>query len=227
MRSGFTGAARLSLAAGLVLAAGAARGQNLVPDPHFVSGVSAWTLRVSSGISASLVHASGPGADGTSGFATLTGTSFNPVALFARTCIPVQPGVVYSFGGAVRFGSSQQSQAFFTLNFYPDASCGTTILSPPPPPSSTAVSGVTPGAWTPSRGSGATAPPGAASAALEINLAGIAPNGQPAVNFDDVYAGKAGSVEPPIPVPHLSWAGLLALGAALALGGALTLRTAR
>jgi hypothetical protein len=220
-------ASRLVLAAGFLLAAGAARGQNLVSDPHFASGVSAWSLRLSGGITATLVHDPGPGADGRPGFAALAGASLNPVTLFARTCVPVQAGVVYSFGGAVRFRSSQQSQASFTLNFYPEASCGMAILSPPPPPSTTAVSGGTPGSWTPCAGSGATAPPGAASAALELNLSGVSPSGTPSVDFDDVYVGRAGTVEPPAAVPSLSRAGVLALGLALALAGALAARWAR
>ena len=220
-------ATRLALAAGLLCAAGAARGQNLISDPHFASGISAWSLRLSGGITATLVRDSGPGADGSPGFAALAGASFNPVTLFARTCVPVQPGVVYSFGGSVRFRTSQQSQASFTLNFYPDAACGTAILSPPPPPSSTAASGGTPGAWTLCAGSGAAAPPGAASAALELNLSGVSPGGTPSVDFDDVYVGRAGTVEPPAAVPSLSRAGVLALGLALALAGTLAARSAR
>jgi hypothetical protein len=220
-------AARLVLVAGSLAAAGAARGQNLVPDPHFASGISAWSLRLSGGVSATLVRDPGPGADGAPGFAALAGSSFNPVNLFARTCVPVQPGVVYSFGGAVRFRTTQQSQAFFTLNFYPDAACGTAIISPPPPPSSAAASGATPGAWTPCAGTGATAPAGAASAALEFTLSGVSPGGTPSADFDDVYVGRAGTVEPPAAVPSLSRAGVLALGVALALAGALAARSAR
>ena len=220
-------ATRLALAAGLLCAAGAARGQNLVPDPHFASGISAWSLRLSGGITATLVRDSGPGADGFPGFAALAGASLGPVTLFARTCVPVQPGVVYSFGGAVRFRSAQQSQASFTLSFYPDASCGATILSPPPPTSSSPASGATPGAWTTCMGSGATAPAGAASAALELNLSGVSPSGSPSVDFDDVYVGRAGTVEPPAAVPSLSRAGILALGLALALAGTLAARSAR
>ncbi|MBK9062683.1 MAG: hypothetical protein IPL89_05735 [Acidobacteria bacterium] len=215
------------LVASLLLTAGAARGQNLVSDPHFASGISAWSLRLSPGITATLVRDPGPGADGSPGFAALAGATFNPVTLFARTCVPVQPGVVYSFGGAVRFRTAQQSQAFFTLNFYPDAACGTTILSPPPPPSSAAASGGTPGAWASCAGTGAAAPPGAASAALELNLSGVSTGGTPSVDFDDVYAGRAGTVEPPAAVPSLSHAGVLALGLALSLAGALAARPAR
>jgi hypothetical protein len=218
---------RLALAAGLLCAAFTARGQNLVPDPHFASGVSAWSLRLSPGIAATLVRDPGPGADGAPGFAALAGASFNPVSLFARTCVPVQPGVVYSFGGAVRFRTTQQSQAFFTLNFYPDAACGTTVFSPPPPPTSAAASGASAGPWTSCAGTGATAPPGAASAALELSLTGVSPGGTPSVDFDDVYLGRAGTVEPPAPVPSLSREGVLALGLALALAGALAARPAR
>ena len=220
-------ASRLVLVAGALWAAGAARGQNLVPDPHFASGISAWSLRLSPGITATLARDPGPGADGAPGFAALAGSSFNPVNLFARTCVPVQPGVVYSFGGAVRFRAIQQSQAFFTLNFYPDAACGTAILSPPPPPSSAATSGATTGVWTPCAGTGAAAPAGAASAALEFTLSGVSPGGTPSADFDDVYVGRAGTVEPPAPVPSLSRAGVLALGLALALAGALAARPAR
>jgi hypothetical protein len=211
----------------VLCAAGSARGQNLVPDPHFASGISAWSLRLSPGITSSLAHDPGPGADGFPGFATLTGASGGFVSYFARSCVPVQPGVVYSFGGAVRFRSSQQSQAFFRLSFYPDAACGTTILGPPTPPSSSTGPGQTAGAWTLCAGSGATAPVGAASAALELALASVSLNENPAADFDDVYVGRAGTVEPPAAVPSLSQAGVLALGVALALAGALAARSAR
>ena len=227
MARGLAFASRLAFTAVLLLAAGTARGQNLVSDPHFASGISAWSLRLSGGITASLVRDPGPGADGFPGFAALAGASFNPVNLFARTCVPVQPGVVYSFGGAVRFRTTQQSQAFFTLNFYPDAACGTGVLSPPPPPSSAVASGATTGAWTPCAGTGAVAPAGAASAALEFTLSGVSPGGTPSADFDDVYVGRAGTVEPPAAVPSLSHAGVLALGLALALAGALATRPAR
>jgi len=220
-------ASRLALAAGLLCAAGAARGQNLISDPHFASGVSAWSLRLSGGITASLAHDPGPGADGAPGFAALTGGSGGFVSYFARTCVPVQPGVVYSFGGAVRFRSSQPSQAFFRLSFYPDATCGTTTLGPPLPPTNLTGPGATAGVWTLCAGSGATAPPGAASAALEFTLAGISLNENPSADFDDAYVGRAGTVEPPAPVPSLSRAGVLALGLALALAGALAARPAR
>lgn len=219
-------ATRLALAAGLLWAAGDANGQNLVADPRFASGTSAWSLRLSGGITAALVRDPGPGADGSPGFAVLAGASFNPVTIFARTCVPVQPGVVYSFGGTARFRTSQRSQAFFTLSFYPDGACATSILSPPPPPSTAAASGATPGAWTPCAGSGATAPAGAASAALELVLSGLAPSGTPSVDFDDVYVGRAGTVEP-LPIPSVSKSGLLLLGVVLALAGALAARSAR
>ena len=202
-------------------------GRTSSPDPHFAFGISAWSLRLSPGIAATLVRDPGPGADGSPGFAALAGASLNPVNLFARTCVPVQPGVVYSFGGVVRFRTTQQSQAFFTLNFYPDTACGTGVLSPPPPPSSAVASGATPGAWTLCAGTGATAPAGAASAALELTLSGVSPGGTPSADFDDVYVGRAGTVEPPPAVPSLSPAGVLVLGLALALAGTLAARSAR
>lgn len=218
---------RLALAAGLVLVAGPAHAQNLISDPHFASGISAWSLVLTGGITATLVRDPSPGADMAPGFAALSGGSFGPVLYSARTCVPVQPGVVYSFGGSVRFRSTQNSSAVFWLAYFTDGACGTAFPPPPSPPSSTTADGLTPGGWTLCQGTGATAPAGAASAALQFTLFGNSPSEHAAVEFDDVFVGKAGTVEPPIPVPFLSRAGVLALGIAFALSGALAIRSAR
>lgn len=42
--------------------------------------------------------------------------------------------------------------------------------------------------------------------------------------FDDVYVGRAGTVEPPVPISFLSRAGVLAPRIALALGRTLARR---
>lgn len=130
MTNWFATTSRVSLATCLLLTARAAGAQNLISDPHFASGVSSWALRLGGIVTASLTHDPGPGADGTSGFATLTGGSFGITKYFARTCVPIQPGVVYSWGGRVRFRSVQQSLAWFSLNYHTDADCGT-IFHPP------------------------------------------------------------------------------------------------
>jgi IPTL-CTERM motif len=215
-------ASRLALAVGFVLAAGRSNSQNLVLDPHFSSGTSAWTVPLGTGITVTLVRDPGPGADGAPGFATLTGNESGPINFSARTCVPVQPGVVYSFGGDVRFQSSQVSAAFFGLSFFSDAGCGNSLqqfagFSNP-------AFGDTPGPWTPCLGS-ATAPPGAASAALVVILQGASTRERPAADIDDVFVGRAGTVGPANPIPSLSQAGLLALGVALALSGALAVRS--
>jgi hypothetical protein len=139
----------------------------------------------------------------------------------------VQPGVVYSFGGNVRFRASQNSSAIFWLRFFSDGACLTGIT---PPLNSTLVDSRTLGVWMPSAGTGGLAPAGAASATLEFVLFGIGTNGtseRAAADFDDVYVGRAGTVEPPVPVPFLSRAGLLAFAIALALFGAFAARSAR
>jgi hypothetical protein len=218
---------RLALAAGFFLSAGPTCAQNLVTDPHFTSGISAWSLLLSGGVTATLVRDAGPGADGAPGFAALSGGSFGPISYTARTCVPVQPGVAYSFGGAARFRTAQGASAVFWLSFFTDGACTTAVTPPPSPAASTAASGTTPGGWTLCRGTGATAPPTAASAALDFILFGIAANEKATADFDDVYVGRAGTVEPPIPVPFLSRAGVLALGIALALSGALAVRSTR
>lgn len=210
-------ALRLALAAGFVLTAVPSNAQNLVPDPHFSSGTSAWI--VPAGIT--FVRVPGPGADGAPGFATLMNNGF--ANAFASTCIPVQPGiVVYSFGGKIRFQSSTPEGAFFVLNFFPDAGCGpfSTFL-----PVSTPVAGDTPGAWTPWLGF-ATAPPGAASALLVFFRQNSLSTSSAAVDVDDVFFGRAGTVEPTIAIPSLSLVGVLALGVALALCGVLAVRSA-
>ena len=70
-------------------------------------------------------------ADGAPGFATLTGGNLGPISYLARTCVPVQPGVVYSFGGDVRFRSSQSSTVFLVMTFFSDAGCVTALRSVP------------------------------------------------------------------------------------------------
>ncbi|MCM3877457.1 MAG: hypothetical protein NEA02_13710 [Thermoanaerobaculia bacterium] len=218
---------RLTFVAGFVLAAVPAQAQNLISDPHFASGISAWSPQVTPGITTTLFRDPGLGIDGAPGFAVLTGGSFGPISYSARTCVPVQAGVVYSFGGAVRFRSSQGSSAVFWLSFFSDGACGTPVSPPPPAAASTGASGLVPDWWTQCRGIGATAPPGAASAALDFVLFGISTSQSPIADFDDVYVGRAGTVEPPFPVPLLSRAGILALGVALALAGALAIRPTR
>ena len=64
-------------------------------------------------------------------------------------------------------------------------------------------------------------------ASLDFVLFGIGTSEHASADFDDVYVGRAGTVEPPFPIPFLSRDGILALGAALALVGALAVRPAR
>lgn len=219
-----------ALAVAFVLAAGPACAQNLVSDPHFASGLGTWFLLPGGVPIPTLLRDPGPGADTAPGFATLTAGTFSPILYTALTCVPVQPGVVYSFGGTVRFRAAQHSSAIFSLTFFADGSCGTAVPAPSVSPATTPADARALGAWTSCAGTGATAPPGAASATLELILVGIGTNGTnetAAVDFDDVYVGRAGTVEPPVPVPFLSQAGVLALGIALALGGTLAIRAAR
>ena len=217
---------RLALILGLLVAAAPSRGQNLISDPHFTSGLSSWFLLPSIVPAPTLVRDPAPGVDGAPGFAALTTGSFGPISYVARTCVPVQPGVVYSFGGAVRFRTAQNSSAVFWMPFFSDAACATGAPGPATL-SSTGASGREPGGWVLCRGTGATAPPGAASAALDFILFGIGTSEHASADFDDVYVGRAGTVEPPFPIPFLSRNGILALGAALALVGALAFRPAR
>ncbi len=215
---------RLFLILGFLVAACPSRGQNLVADPGFATGLGPW-LSLSTGVPpATLVRDPGAGVDGAAGFATLTAGSFGPITYVARACVPAQPGVTYSFGGDVRFRALQNSSAVFWLRFYSDSACTTAIPSPPLPPTSTGADGSSTG-WTLCRGTGALAPPGAASTSLDFVLFGISASERASADLDSVYVGRAGTVEPPFPVPSLARPGVLALGAALALAGILGVRS--
>jgi len=217
-------ASRLALAASFLLTGVHSNAQNLVLDPHFSSSISAWTVTPSPGITVIFLRDPGPGVDGAPGFATLSGPSLGPIFYSASTCVPVQPGVVYSFGGNVRFRSSQPSSGDFTLDFFSDATCGTEI--PEQLAGSSQALGDTPGRWTLCQGF-ATALPGAASAKLLFIFGTSLFTVRPAADFDDVFVGRAGTVGPAltaVPVPFVSRAGVLALGLALALSGALAVR---
>src|SRR5512140_1082681 len=114
----------LALAGAFVLAPGPAGAQNLVSDPHFAAGLGTWSFFSSGVPPPTLLQNLGPGADTAPGFATLTAGTFSPILYGARTSVPVQPGIVYSFGGTVRFREAQNSSSVFWLAFFSDGACG-------------------------------------------------------------------------------------------------------
>ena len=192
-----------------------AAAQNLIPDPTFSVGVSAWTIRGILPARVDLIPAAG--ADGTLGFARLVALSGGPGSFFGRTCLPAQAGKIYSWGGFLRTDPS--SSAKIVLYFYEDSSCSspTQLLSTETAPLFGGDSD--PGTWYARFGQDVAAPAKATSAAFEVDL--ISPfNRLVSVDFDNVYFGPQGTRAPVgVSVPTLSVPALLLLAAALGAAG--------
>lgn len=199
-----------------------AAAQNLIPDPTFSSGISAWSVRDPTGTT-QLQWIDAPGADGAPGYATMA-PLLGIVSSFARTCIPVEAGVTYSWGGFLRLDAAAgASSARIDVFFYSDSSCESvfSLSASTSPPISTLDA---PG-WYLRQGPDVTAPAEAASAAFEVVL--ISPsNVAGRVDFDNVYFGRQGLGPPSaiVPVPVVSPLALAALAVSLAGVGILALR---
>jgi len=192
-----------------------AAAQNLIPDPTFSVGVSAWTTRGNLPARVDLIPAAG--ADGALGFARMTALSAGPAQFFLRTCLPAQAGKTYSWGGFLRADTS--SSAKFVLFFYEDSSCSSpnVLLSTQTEPLFGADSD--PRSWYARFGPDVAAPAKATSAAFEVQL--IAPFDRfDSVDFDNVYFGPQGTRAPVgVSVPTLSLPALLLLVVILGVAG--------
>jgi hypothetical protein len=193
-----------------------AAAQNLIPDPTFSSGVSAWGVRDAA--SSTLNWNSGAGADGAPGFARLA-PFLGLVTSFATICLPVEAGVTYSWGGYLRI-QSRDATTYFSLTFYPDSSCGgfglLHITSPP-----LTGSGANLGTWYLRQGPDVVAPPTAASVLFEATSIS-ALNAPITLDFDNVFFGRQGTGPPTqlISVPTLSGTAIFLFALFLAAAGA-------
>jgi hypothetical protein len=201
-----------------------AAAQNLIPDPTFSSGVSAWTLRGALASFTRLEWIAQPGADGAVGFARLSALTGGPGGFISGVCVPATPATVYSWGGSLHFAAPQQSEAGFFLYFFSDSACAnpTVLLSA----NSRFVDGSTadPATWYPVSGQDVTAPATTASAAFEAVLSVIQTTPS-SVDFDNVYFGPQGTRAPVIvpTVPALSRTVLMIFGASLTAAALLVL----
>jgi hypothetical protein len=205
------------LALGAAVSPKSAPAQNLIPDPTFSFGVSAWKTR--GALPSKVEWIGSAGADGATGFGRLTALTGGPGAFFANVCVPVQSGVAYSWGGFLHFATAPNAGARFTVDFFADSACAGPfvllhVIGPQLPGGS-----ADPNTWYSSAGPDVVAPATAASAALEVQISSLA-NSSTAVDFDNVYFGSQGTGPPLIvSVPMLSTSALLLLGTALAAAG--------
>ena len=209
MRSRFIAPLVATVALGF---AGTARGQNLIPDPAFKVGVTAWTPRFAGDAMFSFVPgiSKRPG----SGSALLEGGG-KAGGGFA-VCLPVLEARPYDWGYSCLFPDAARSTGISELvQIYAGPGCSGAILG------GRALL-IYPGGtnfWleTPAR---FTTPPGSTSVLLGFDVVG---NVQALAYFDDVFFAPAGTVppiDPPSAIPALSTLSLIALAGALALAGA-------
>jgi hypothetical protein len=193
--------------------------QNLLPNPEFDHNVSGWTpppLVYPNALS----WDSSQSAFGLGGSALLS-TSFGVGGdLSASACVPVTPGVTYSFGGQYRFPTTFGGHAFqLSMIFTSDPSCTTGALLGASSSLQYAAQNP-PGQWQTLAGPDTTAPPGAVKALFIASLESVIDSQSHAVNVDDVYLGPQGTVGPrqAEEIPALTLPGLfgLALGLSFA-----------
>jgi hypothetical protein len=193
-----------------------ANAQNLIPDPTFSAGVSAWTLRFP--LSDRLEWNVGAGADGAPGFARLH-PLLGLVTSFATICLPVEAGSTYSWGGFLRI-HEREATTYMTIRFLPEASCGgfSSLLDAQVPPLNGSSANLE--TWYLRQGPDIVAPPGAMSVDFEV-VSISSQNAPLTLDFDNLYFGLEGTGPPreTVSVPTLSNSVFLLLGAALAATG--------
>lgn len=193
-----------------------AAAQNLIPDPTFSSGVSAWTLR--NPLTDSLDWNLGAGADGAPGFARLH-PQFGVVYSIATICLPVEEATTYSWGGFLRV-HDRNASARLTVRFLADSSCGSfsDLLAVQAPPLNGSSANL--GTWYLRQGPDVVAPPGATSVDYEV-ISNSPLNPPLTLDFDNMYFGRLGTGPPTeaVSVPALSGSAFLILAAVLAGAG--------
>ncbi len=202
----------------LVTGSSAALAQNLIPDPRFDTGVSAWQL-VATAPAAALVWDKTRDLYGSpsGGSAQLYESALDP-GLSATICLPVTAGRIYSSGVSFLFPAGQPSREIYPrFEFFAGAGCTGAVVGASGGPV-VFSDGVNPETWVPVADPDVTAPAGAASVNFVMQYSSVVGLGPAAVNFDNVYFGPQGTA-PPAPVasiPALSRAAVLGLMAALA-----------
>jgi hypothetical protein len=210
------------IAFALLCVAQSAGAQNLIADPTFSSGVSAWATRGE--VPQELEWSGAPGADGAPGFGRLTALLGGPGTFFATVCLPVSTGTTYSWGGFLRLAEPaepQAAQAALTVLFFGSSDCSG------PPASLDVTTAQVVGsirddpAWYLRSGPDVVAPPGALSVAFEIRLS-LTYSGAFTVDFDNVYFGPQGTGPPmaAVGVPTVSEVAFWVFAVLLALAGA-------
>jgi hypothetical protein len=209
--------AALSLA--LLLRAAGGEAQNMVPDPAFVAGVSAWTPEAVGG-NLSMVFAPNVSKRPGSGSALLsfTGQVFGGYSI----CLPVSPTNAYVYGYSYYFPDASRVAGFNeTFTRFSGPGCTGTNLGGLVLP----IYPLQIGSWL-SLGTQVSFPPECRS--VKIGFATLsAPGTQPLMYLDDVYFGLEGTIppiDPPPDIPMLSVFGAAALAVALAFTGLRALR---
>jgi hypothetical protein len=177
--------------------------QNLLPNPEFDHDVSGWRGGL---LTWDPTHSAvGPGGSG------LLTTNFGVGgALGASVCVPVKPGVAYSFGGRYLFPFLLGDQEVgLTVTFTSDAGC-LNLLSQSS--ISEVSSGKPVGQWLTLAGPDVVAPAKATAASFTLALESTFDPVAHAVNFDNLYFIQGDEI------PALSLPGLFVL--ALGLGAA-------
>lgn len=197
--------------------------QNLLPNPGFDHDVSGWTAPPY--YTNDLVWDSAHSAFGLGGSALFT-TNFGINGLLETTaCVPVTPGVTYSWGGQYRFPVGTGTHSIqFTLGFATDLGCrnGLGLVSSP---ASYPYLGPA-GQWRTLAGPDLVAPANARAALFSVISSSVGDSEPHAVGFDDLYLGPRGTVGPfqGNEVPTLSPSGLLALALGLTVAAVCALR---
>lgn len=191
--------------------------QNLIPDPSFASGVSAWSATAPGTLQFEPSESRHLGTGSLSFSISATGTSF------LSTCVPVSAGTTYAWGHSLNFPSGPATNGiYWGLTFFDGAGCtGTNLGGNLQPP----VTGNPRDQWIDYPNPNVVAPPGSVSASYTFVYL-LASNHITLI--DDVYVGPAGTIPPFLDVqaiPLLSPLSLAALAVILLAAGLNGLRS--
>src|SRR5436190_12370605 len=194
--------------------------QNLIPDPTFSSGVSAWGVMF---VTDRLEWNMGAGANGAPGFARLHPINSLYTSI-ATICLPVEAGTTYSWGGFFRIDDRLASTRA-TIRFLPEPSCGGlgSLLDAQTPPLNGSSANL--GTWYFRQGLDVVAPPGAQS--VDFEVIAVASPVVFNLDFDNMFFGRQGTGPPmeSVSVPTLSTSALALL--TLMLAGVAVIRLTR
>lgn len=203
----------------LAVATGA-RAQNLIPDPAFTLGVSAWMPNAVIGdftMSFAPNFSKRPGSG--SALLSATGSTSGSFAV----CLPVSEGASYDWGYSIFFPDAARVPGFFDfVQIYAGPGCSGANLGG-------RTLTILPGSvntWV-GQTNRLVMPPGSNSISLGFGALGVG-RAEPLAYLDDVFFGLAGTVPPidvPVAVPSLSRSSAAALGLILAVAALRSLRS--